>query len=41
MQIAHLKLVIDLLSAPSKWDNEGITHLAMGQLNSQLIYLWT
>ena len=26
MQIAHLKWTLDLLSAPCKWDNEGITH---------------
>ena len=26
MQIAHLKWPLDLLSAPCKWDNEGITH---------------
>ena len=26
MQIAHLKCTLDLLSAPCKWDNEGITH---------------
>ena len=26
MQIAHLKLTLDLLSAPCQWDNEGITH---------------
>ena len=41
MQIAHLKWTLDLLSAPCKLDNEGITHLAMEQLSSQLShYLW-
>ncbi len=40
MQIAHLKLTLDLLSAHCNWDNEGITHtLAMEQLRSQLVPL--
>ena len=41
MQIAHLKWTLDLLSAPCKWDNEGITH-TMEQLSSQLShYHWS
>ena len=39
MQIAHLKWNLDLLSAPCKWDNEGITHTWHGTAEQQTVPL--